>query len=361
MNEMFWRTARALAVGLLLISAPWAGSAESQEGRRTKSTFMFPVQSVTQYHPHYIADRMGYFSDEGLDVEFQVIDGSSAAIRQLISGNADAAQVSAGAFLNAVANDQDLKWVFTYQYTNVFALAVPTTSEIASVADLKGKKVGISGLAGGEVPLVRAVLRNAGLEEGVDVQLVPVGAGSALTVNALMTGQVDAYSSDVFDIAAIEAAGIELKIILPDEARNFPTDGVVVRAESLADEEKRRIIVRVLRGIAKGIVFAEANDRAAFEIAAEIAPEEFEENAFAEQAWRAAKMLKTPPPGLADQRIGTHFDHGFRAYHDFLLQGSEEEGALPRAVDLNLVLDSSLLDAVNDFDRQEIERQAGEY
>ena len=52
---------------------------------------MFPVESVNQYHPFYIAKHLGYFAEEGLDVDFQSAGGSSGAIRQVLAGNADAA------------------------------------------------------------------------------------------------------------------------------------------------------------------------------------------------------------------------------------------------------------------------------
>ncbi len=322
-----------------LFSAPAAGA------ELEKFTFMFPTDSVTQYHPFQIAKELGYFAEEGLDVEFQNAGGSSSAIRQVLAGNGDAALPSPGAFLNAVAQGQDLRWVFSYQYANIFTLVTPVDSGISSVADLKGKMVGVSELSGGEVPLIRAVLRAAGLKEGSDVQLVPVGEGSALTVNALQNGDVDAYSSSLFDVAAIGAKGIELKVILPDAARDFPSNGIVVTGAVL--KEKRDLIVGFLRAVRKGIVFARQNDEKAFELAAKIAPEEFEDKNYAMHAWAAAKVLKTPPQELADAPIGTHFKVGFQAYHDFLREGSEEEGALPKDVNLDKVLDSSLIEQIN--------------
>ena len=85
--------------------------------------FMFPVDSVNQYHPFYIADELGYFAEEGLAVEFQDAGGSSSAIQQVLAGNADAALPAPSAFLNAVARGHDLKWVYSYQYANIFTLA----------------------------------------------------------------------------------------------------------------------------------------------------------------------------------------------------------------------------------------------
>jgi hypothetical protein len=57
---------------------------------------------------------------------------------------------------------------------------------------------------------------------------------------------------------------------------------------------------------------------------------------------------------LKDQPIGTHFTPGFKAFHDFLRTGSEQEGGLAKDVDLAKVLDSSLIPAANDFDKAAI-------
>jgi hypothetical protein len=41
-------------------------------------------------------------------------------LRQLIAGNVDAALPSPAAYLNAVAQGHDLRWIFSYEYANVF-------------------------------------------------------------------------------------------------------------------------------------------------------------------------------------------------------------------------------------------------
>ncbi|WP_404864025.1 ABC transporter substrate-binding protein [Georhizobium sp. MAB10] len=315
-------------------------------------TFMFPVESVNQFHPFYIADELGFFAEEGLEVSFQDAGGSSAAIQQVIAGNADAALPAPSAFLNAVAQGFDLKWVYSYQYANIFTLAATAESGISTIQDLKGRSVGVSDLSGGEVPLVRAVLEEAGLTSE-EVSLIPVGDGSALTVQALESGQVDAYSSSLFDIAAIQSRGIDMVTILPQEAQDFPANGVVVSAELLASDPDK--IEGFLRAVAKGVVYAAANDERAFAMAKEIRPEEFEDEAIAAPNWEVARRLKTPPAALAEEPFGTHYLEGFQAYHDFLRQGTEEEGALPTDVDLSVALDSSLIEAANEFDRAAVE------
>lgn len=347
MTKRIQAFSRSIGIAAATASVLLSGTAFAQELKPFR--FMFPVESVNQYHPFYIADELGYFEAEGLDVEFQDAGGSSAAVQQVIAGNADAALPAPSAFLNAVAQGYALKWIYSYQYANIFTLAATGSSGIKTIADLKGKKVGVSDLSGGEVPLVRAVLAEAGLAEGSDVQLLPVGDGSALTVDALQTGQVDAYSSSLFDLAAIRARGIEMTTILPQQAQDFPANGVVVTAEALqADPAKYE---GFLRAVAKGVAYAAAHDEKAFEMAKTIRPEEFEDEALAKANWEAAHILKTPPQALADQPLGTHYTAGFQAYHDFLRQGTEEEGGLAADVDLGAALDSSLIEKANGFDK----------
>jgi ABC-type nitrate/sulfonate/bicarbonate transport system substrate-binding protein len=322
-------------------------------------TFIFPVESAIQYHPWFVAQELGYFDEEGLNVELVAADGSSAAIQQLISGQGQAALPSPGAFLTAVDSGQDLRWVYSYEYTNIFTIITTPEAGVDSLEGLRGQRMGISEAGGGEVPLVRAVLRDAGLTEGQDVELVPIGEGSALTVESLQSGEVQAYSSSLFDVAALEAAGIETVDILPEAAKRFPSNGIAVTAEGL--ESNADQLARFARAVAKGVVFSEVNPDAAFEIAAAARPEEFEDPDLVREGREAIEELKEVPEDLAGEPLGAHYRAGWEPYVEFLREGSEEEGALTGEIDLDTILDDSLLEQVNDFDRAAVEQQAEEY
>ena len=353
MRNAFAKSFGALAIGAGLLAAGPALGQEAQ-GDLEEFTFAFAVDSMVQQYPYYVARELGFYAEEGLDVQFEDVGGSSAVVQQVIAGNVDAGSPSPGVLLNAVAQGNDLRQIFSHQFKSVFTLATPADSGVQEVADLEGKAVGVSELSGGEVPIVRAVLREAGLQEGDNVQIVPVGAGSALTVNALQSGQVQAYSSNMFDVAAIEAAGIDMNTILPESVANFPGNGVVVTTEAL--EENREQLVGFIRALAKAIVWSEANPEEAYAIAARLSPEQFEDEALAKASWEAAQTLKERPAELEGQPIGTHYMPGVEAYHSFLRQGSEEEGALPTDVDLATVMDTSLIEEANQFDRAAVEQ-----
>jgi NitT/TauT family transport system substrate-binding protein len=311
-------------------------------------TVGFAVNSMVQQVPYHAAKELGYFAEEGLDVEFEFFDGSSAVVQQIVSGNVDVGSPSAGALFNAVVQGHDLKVIFSFQYKSVFTLGTPADSGVTTVADLEGKAVGVSELSGGEVPIVRAVLREVGLTEGEEVAIIPIGDAPAMTVNALQSGQVQAYSSNMFDIAAIEAAGVPMTIILPDSVSNFPGNSMVVTAETLAEKPKQ--LTGFLRALAKAIVYVDANRDEAYAMAARLAPEEFENEALAQASFDAARTLRERPAAMGDAPIGANFMPGVQAYHDFMRQGSEEEGALMQDLDLAAIIDESLLAEANQFD-----------
>lgn len=322
-------------------------------GEMTSFTFAFPSQNAIQYHPFYVADFMGYFEEEGLEVSFESVDGSSAVMQQLIAGNADAGLPSGPAFSQGVAQDNCMKLVYAYSYLNVFDIAAPVDSGITSIEDLAGKTIGISEAGGGEVPLVRAVLAAAGLTEGTDVQLIEIGEGGALTFDALQNDRAQAYSSSLFDIASIAAAGLETQSILPEDYRYFPSNSIVVTCDVMS--ENSEVITGFARAVAKGTVFSQENPDAAREIAESYQPELFEDEALATAFWDATIALATPPEAIASEPLGTPYREGWETYIEFASQGTEEEGALPPdSVDLDQVLDGSLLGDINDFDREAV-------
>lgn len=334
---------------VLLIAAAMLGTASLAKDLKPV-TMGFSIDSIVQQIPYHVAKEYGYFEDEGLDVSFEFLAGSSALVQQIIAGNVDTGSPAWGAVFNGIVQGHDLDVYLSWQYKSVFTLGTPADSGIKTVADLDGKAVGVSELSGGEVPIVRAVLREAGLTEGEDVQLIPVGEGSALTVNALQTGRIHAYSSNMFDVAAIRAAGIPMNIIMPKSVENFPGNSLVARADRL--KKDREMFQGIARAMARAIVYVENNPEEAFELAKQLRPEQLEEPKLSKASWEAAFTLRERPDDMpADTPIGAPYRPGIQAYHDFMRQGSEEEGALLKDIDIEIILDDSFIAGANEFDK----------
>ena len=347
------------AVALLVLVGCGDDDDDGEGGEASALSVAYPCgDCFASTYPFQLAEELGYFEEEGLEVATEVADGSTGAVQQALAGNVDAGLAAASAYLSAQAAGRDLAALYTTQYRNVFTLAVPADSGIQSVEDLAGTTIGVSELGGGEVPLIRGVLREAGVGAN-DYRMVAVGEGAALTADALQGGRVDAYSSNLYDVAAVRAAGVELETILPEVAETFPGNSIVTTDETL--DEKQEDFTGLLRALSKAIAFVEADPDAAFDMLAELAPEEFEDRELAQANWEIViDFLQPQPEEIADEPHGTPFMPGLQAYHDFLLEGEEEEGALPAPVDLETVVDTSLLDEASDFDQEEIEQQARE-
>lgn len=316
-----------------------------------------------QYHPFYLAKELGYFKDEGLDVEITIISGAGATIQQLIAGNIDVAVCSPAALLNAVASKQgDLMTYYSYWYKNIFTLASPTSTGITTLSQLKGKVVGVSEASGGEIPFVRGAMSAAGLKDGVDYQLLPIGDGGQATYEALKNGQAAAYSSSLFDVAAVSAAGLPLTDIMPDEFAYVPSININVARTTY--EQRKADLVGFARAVAKGTIFAMANPDAANTIMAKVAPEIYENDPLAKAIW-ATTVNSMKAPASCD--VDTSKELGFNclplweSYISFVSKGTAEEGALPGPVDLAKVVSNDWIADINTFDHDKITTQAKNY
>jgi NitT/TauT family transport system substrate-binding protein len=308
------------------------------------------------YWPLYLATCLGFYEDEGLDVEHVIISGSGAVHQQLIAGGVDITTSGNAAALNAVASGQDIVEVYTYYYQNINELAAPVGGPVTKLEDLKGKVVGISEPSGGEVPFVRGVLNSVGLAENVDYTMLTVGEGGPLTYEALKNGDAQAYSSSIFDVGSLANFGMELQTIVPDQFKFVPSIGGRVMRSYL--DANRDTVVGFYRAVAKATIFGEANPAAADWCAKEHGPELYEDPKVPPAFFEATKTLLTPPDGFDRTRLGEHYREGFEQYIEFVSQGTVEEGALPGPVDLDKHLDSSLLDDINDFDVAAVKAEA---
>ena len=152
---------------------------------------------VTQYKndpsgaPYAIALEKGFFKKHGIDISGIISGaGGGSSVRNAIASDLGYGDVTAAPVIAAAEQGQDVKIVgFTSRSLADLVVVVMPDSPIKTAADLKGKKFGISNPKSlGEMMGV-LVLEKAGLKQG-DVQMVALGSlGGALT--ALENGVVD--------------------------------------------------------------------------------------------------------------------------------------------------------------------------
>src|SRR5262249_52718509 len=111
----------------------------SVEAARVRVGIRSPTHAVL---PFPTSREKGYYRDEGLEVEL-ILMSARIASRALLSGDVEVATVG-GAGLPPVLNGAPLRFVFTTYNRPMFWLF--GKSEIPAVKELKGKKVGVSGI-----------------------------------------------------------------------------------------------------------------------------------------------------------------------------------------------------------------------
>ena len=134
-----------------------------------------------------VARDRGYYRHEGLDAQLIVMP-SALGTQALLGGNVKFS-TAGGAGLLPILRGAPIRFMFTTFSRPMFWLY--SRSDIRSVENLKGKKVGVSSLGSGPDSLLREILKKHGLDGGRDVAIMPVGSGTARFF-ALQAGTVEA-------------------------------------------------------------------------------------------------------------------------------------------------------------------------
>jgi len=253
-----------------------------------------------------------------------------------------------------------IKNYYTAYQANIYGIAVPEDSAIKTFADLKGKKIGVTSMASAGVIIARALAANHGFNPDKDVSIVVAGE-AAQTAALLRSHQVDALSQFDTQYALTENAGAKLRLLDTSEIAKFPSNGFIALEDTLVN--KRAEAVAVAKGYAMGTVFALANPEAAIRILWEVFPQTKATGKDEATAMRddvktllaRAKSWKLESVGA--KKWGENLVQNYDAYSDFLVKN----GVLKQKVPGADLVTNDLIDDINKFDANEIEKEAKGY
>ena len=192
--------------------AALAGLARAQGLEKPKVTLAVGGKNLLYYLPLTIAESLGYFKEEGLEVSIVDFAGGSQALRAVVGGSAD---VVSGAFehtINMQAKGQRMR-AFVLQGRApqiVLGINPKTLPNYKSIADLRGKKIGVTAPGSSTNIMANFVLGKAGVKPN-EVSIIGVGAGNG-AVAAMRSGQIDAISNLDPVITLLQRSG-DLKIV----------------------------------------------------------------------------------------------------------------------------------------------------
>lgn len=142
-----------------------------------------------------IARSLHYFEEAGLNVNIQPFRRGADAAAALVQGKVDFSANSIDHVITLGSRGASLKMIasFTDLPTVTLVIRRDLRSQIRSIQDLKGRRVGVTSLGSGTHVLMAAILKKSGCSLA-DVTILPVGAGDSL-IEAMKEKRVDAAVS----------------------------------------------------------------------------------------------------------------------------------------------------------------------
>jgi NitT/TauT family transport system substrate-binding protein len=222
-------------------------------------TLGYPARVSLTFAPVYAAMKLNYFAEEGIELNIVEFQGTSVLLPQVANKSVMLGFPNADPLILSRQPGRDplpVKFFYNAARASIWEFAVPAESPIKSLDDLRGKTIGVGAIGNGNVPIIRAMLKERGLVPDRDYSFMATGDGPT-AFRATLNGDVAAYNAnDVFVAAFSQVAKIR-KLPVPDKYRNLFSNGFVAHVDTV--REHPDVLAGFGRALTKGILVCEAN------------------------------------------------------------------------------------------------------
>jgi len=213
----------------------------------------------------FIAKELGYFAEQGLDVQLVEFTNSADGLAALRAGKVDFGSFGATAPLFHIAKDADIRIVSGIHDEDAGLITTAEkASQIKSVSDLKGRKVAVVRLSSGDAAL-RGRLLELGLTPGKDVQIFEIKSPPAV-IEAVRAGDVDAGMVWEPHIVRAQESGLKVIARSHDLLPGHPCCRLVVQTSYTNEHPK--VIEGFLTALLKAEKYGHDNRQGAVDIIA---------------------------------------------------------------------------------------------
>jgi NitT/TauT family transport system substrate-binding protein len=201
---------RRAALAALAVSTALGLSSQgalAQAAEKPKLTLGVGGKPLLYYLPLTVAEKKGFFKEQGLEVEINDFGGGAKSLQALVGGSVD---VVTGAYEHTIrmqAKGQDIRAVVELGRFPGIVIAVrkDLAGKVKSAADFKGLKIGVTAPGSSTALTAQYAMVKAGLKAS-DAPIIGVGGGAS-AVAAMKQGQVDLISHLDPVISKLEADG----------------------------------------------------------------------------------------------------------------------------------------------------------
>jgi len=350
----------ALGAGLLTILSV-APELPAQTPAATKVRVGWCAKTVSSAAtPFAIATKMGWFKEDGVEVELVPLAGSGDCVKTVATKEVAYALPSVEPLAAARPQGVKAKIFYTAYQGNIYGIAVPADSPVQKMTDLKGKNIGVISMGSAGVQIARALAATAGMDPANDINVVVAGEG-AQTAAMVRSGQVAALSQYDTQYAMVENAGVKLRVLDTRDIDRYPSNGLLALEETLKARPKEA--AAVARGYARGTVFAINNPEAAIRMLYEVYPQTRPTGKDEATAIRddvrvlEARIVNWKLDKAGVSKWGENSETNYAAYAEFLLKW----GVIKQKVDVHDLITNELIGSINNFDPAKVAAEARAY
>jgi NitT/TauT family transport system substrate-binding protein len=200
-----FRTVRQIAIasGLLFCVA----SQDAAAADDSKITIMVGGITKLIYLPARLTEQLGYFKDEGLDVELLSQPAGVDAENELLAG---AVQGVVGFYDHTIdlqTKGKEVKAIVVFGQVpgEVEMVSTKASATVKSMADVKGRTLGVTGLGSSTSFLTQYLAGQRGIQTN-EYTMLPVGADASF-IAAIKQNRIDAGMTTEPTVSALEKSG----------------------------------------------------------------------------------------------------------------------------------------------------------
>jgi NitT/TauT family transport system substrate-binding protein len=313
------------------------------DGELRDTTFLLPFPFAVPFYPIFVAEGLGYYEAEGIDVDIQFADGSASVVQQVVANNVEFGLSDPGPIVDAIALGEDLSTVFVLQNRLIYALVTPEGSSFTSIDSFRGETLGVSEATAGEVPFFEGLLAANGVDPDTDVEIIETGAGGT-TAAAFDSERVVAYFSDYFNVIEL---GFEMGLTEFDLGEFGLLHGASIVVQQDLIDDDADLITCLLRPIARAAEYSHAEPRAALDAIASAFPDQVSDPEGFDRLALDESIKRILPYDDSDDRIGWNRPDSWTGYIDLLASRGTIGSFDPESAYTN-----EFIDEINDFDKQ---------
>jgi NitT/TauT family transport system substrate-binding protein len=293
-----------------------------------------------------VAEHAGFYKTEHLNVVEQLVNSPAIAAQLVGTGKGDLCALSYEAVLQGYEKGLHLQYFFSrsQRYTN--EVGVLDDSPVRTLADLKGKNIGVINIGSAGEVTAQLMLEGVGIHP-TEVTYSPIGVG-AQAYQSILTKKVDAVGYPTGEIVPMEiVANVKFRVFRDPILSDVPNAGYAATPATI--QSKADALKRFSRAIVHAAIFTRENPQVAARWFLEASGGKFTDADVQKKALEFV-LLRPDLPGLdpMSNRIGALATTGMQIYARDLQQYGMTKDVVP----VSAVVTNDYIDFANAFDHK---------